>query len=108
MSHTVFTLHITSNYPDGKEEDYGYQTRFELDDLLGIVKTYMEFADKASSFVFTVVKESAEAATERLVEEDRLRSMGQWDSDPEFWDRDDEHREEGTKAHFDRYVAGDK
>lgn len=75
----VFTLHVTANYPGDREEDYGYQTRFEVDDLLGIIKTYMEFADKASSFVFTVVKESADAATERLVEEDRLRAMGQWD-----------------------------
>lgn len=78
MSHT-FKLHVLANCKGGGEEEFEFRTAYELDDMLGIMKTYMEYADHTSSFVFTVVRESKP-----------------------------EHRKEGTKAHFDRYVAGDR
>ena len=76
---SYFKLNVTINYPDGTEdEEYLFKTAYEVDDLLGIIKTYMEYADHASSFMFTVVKEKDDAARERLVEEERLTAMGQW------------------------------
>jgi hypothetical protein len=52
-----FKLHVTANGKGGGEEEFNYQTAFDLDDMLGIMKTYMEYADHTSSFVFTVVRE---------------------------------------------------
>jgi hypothetical protein len=109
MTHT-YRLHVIANYPDEVEEDYSYKAGYEIDDLLGIVKTYLEYADKAKSFVIVLVREedTPDAAREREVEERRLREMGQWE-EPEFWDREEpEHKVEGTQANFDRYIAGDR
>lgn len=53
----LFKLHVTANGVGGAEEEFGYKTAFDLDDMLGIMKTYMEYADHTSSFVFTVVRE---------------------------------------------------
>jgi hypothetical protein len=78
MTHT-YRLHVVANYPDEVEEDYSYKTAYEVDDLLGIVKTYLEYADKATSFVITLVREEVP-----------------------------EHKVEGTQANFDRYIAGDR
>lgn len=52
-----FNLHVTANGKGGGEEEFQYSTWFDLDDMLGIMKTYMEYADHTSSFVFTVVRE---------------------------------------------------
>ena len=94
-----FKLLVNANYVTGDEEEYQYQTAYEVDDLLGILKTCMEYGDNATSYVFTVVKmpEREDAAKERETEERRLREMDQW-----------EHKEEGTQANFDRYIAGDR
>jgi len=79
MNH--YRLHMVTNYPDGDEEDQAaYGNVFDADDLLGIIKTHLEYADKASSFVFTVVREEEKP----------------------------EHKIEGTQANFDRYIAGDR
>jgi hypothetical protein len=95
----MFKLHVTANYETGDDEEYKYKGAYEADDLLGIIKTYMEYADNASSYVFTVVKERSDAQEERETEERRLKEMDQWES---------EHRVEGTQANFDRYIAGDR
>lgn len=79
MTHT-YRLHVIANYPDEVEEDYSYKEGYEIDDLLGIVKTYLEYADKAKSFVIVLVRE---------------------EDTPE-------HKIEGTQANFDRYIAGDR
>jgi hypothetical protein len=57
---TTYSLHALANWRDGGEEEFTYTTRFTCDDLLGILKTYMEFADQATSFVFTVCKDPGE------------------------------------------------
>jgi hypothetical protein len=103
MTHT-YRLHVIANYPDDVEEDYSYKAGYEIDDLLGIVKTYLEYADKAKSFVIVLVREEEkpDAAREREVEERRLREMGQWECE------EPEHKVEGTQANFDRYIAGDR
>jgi hypothetical protein len=89
MTHT-YRLHVIANYPDEVEEDYSYKAGYEIDDLLGIVKTYLEYADKAKSFVIVLVREEEKP-------------------EPEFWDREEpEHKVEGTQANFDRYIAGDR
>jgi hypothetical protein len=96
MAH--FRLHVTEN-GFGGEEEYNYQTTWELDDMLGVLKTFLEHSKHSTSFVFTVVRENEAAAMERETEERRLKEMDQWES---------EHRVEGTQANFDRYIAGDR
>lgn len=96
-----YLLHVLANCKGGGEEEFEFKTAYELDDMLGIMKTYMEYADHTSSFVFTVVREREDAAKEREVEERRLKEMDQWDSDGPL---DDEQ----SLAYFDRYIAGDR
>lgn len=55
MTHR-FKLYVLANGKGGGEEEFEYKTAFDLDDMLGIMKTYMEYADHTSSFVFTVVR----------------------------------------------------
>ena len=57
---TFFKLHVIANYKDGEDAAFSYQTPYNLDDMLGIVKTLMEYDNEASSFVFTVVREREE------------------------------------------------
>ena len=71
-----------------------YTAPYDLDDMLGILKTFMEHADHSSSFVFTVVREKTDAEKETETEERRLKEMGQ--------------SEEDGLAYFDRYIAGDR
>ncbi len=54
---TYYKLHVIENGKGGGEQEYNYQTEFDVDDMLGLMKTFMEFADHTSSFVFTVVRE---------------------------------------------------
>lgn len=53
---TYFKLHITVNGKGGGEEEFEFSNAYELDDMLGIVKTYLEHSAHASSFVFTAVR----------------------------------------------------
>lgn len=63
---TTYRLHVTANGAGGGEEEFDYKANYELDDMLGIMKTYMEYADHTSSFVFTVVREPKQSPFDEL------------------------------------------